>query len=139
MPKSIRLKNNDYIANDYCVYINGREDLTCSPWRDTTLQLNTTNPYWDTNNSNNFELTSTGIKCKFKGIVLVIRVLSTSIRDAEFDLVDRYGYNYMINGANKHDVTIEPVNVNEIKSLIYVTGQSSFTLYCSRLIIMRVA
>ena len=127
MAKAIRLKNNDYLANDYCIYANGRENIECNSREDTSLLLNLSG-WWQTNNNNNFELTTNGVKCKFKGAVLIIRSLCTSIKDSEFDLYDKYGVNYMINGAYKTSIAIETVNVNEIKSLSYITGQTNFTL-----------
>lgn len=145
-PLQYRAKNglsswaNDWksiASNDWCVATKPRFTMQSSAWTETNVSWNSASDTFITSDNSLFELTSTGIKCKFTGAVVIIRDCSIDYT-SEFDLVDQYGTNYHVNGSIKKDITIETVNNGDIKSLIYITGSTNITFYSTRMFIMRI-
>lgn len=141
MSNSIRLKDNSIFAQDYAgLVMAGRKTLSITPWIETDFPFTVGTDYFYTNNNNLFEFVTGGIKCKFKGLLMVIKEMSldTSVRESEFDLVDDYGTFYQVRGTNKYVISVHPCNINDIKKLTYITGVSSVECYNARLFITRI-
>ena len=130
------INGNNFISNDWAVLVMGRKDYSVPTWTEFNLPIASDRTFI-TSDSNLFEITSTGIQCNFTGAVVVIRKMCVDVNN-EFDFIDEYGTNYMINGNVKEATTIESVSSGDIKKMTCITGVSQFTSYVTRMFVMRI-
>ena len=134
--------NVENAINDKCEYaiLNGkRKDITGNTaWNTYDVNFDN-NDEFSTSNANLFERTTTGIKCKFSGSVLIIRAmtLGSSLNDKEFDIIDDYRTYYSVKGVNKDNYNVKTVSSNEIIKITYIGDATSFTMYNSRIIVIK--
>ena len=127
------------IINEYAVLNGKRKDITNNTaWNEYSIQFDN-NDEFSTSNSDLFEQTTTGIKCKFNGSVLIIRAftLNVGLDDKEFDIKDDYRTYYLLRGVNKNNFNIKTVSTNDIITINYVGDATSFTIYNSRIVVVR--
>lgn len=138
MSNSIRLKNN-YIAFDYAsLSQNNTQTLDITAWSVTTLPLSS-NATFETNNSNSFSHSGSGIKCNFKGVVLIYVHISTDTA-SELDMVVGGDWFTNITTKNSDAVKIKSVNVDDTIYLQFATGLSgNHPIHDGRLSVVRIA
>lgn len=132
--KKITINGDEVVANknvgDYAkLKLTTRYTASQTAWEET--DTNFTNGTLTTNNSNAFEKVQTGIKCKFAGVVIVSKVLSTSSSN-ELDLKENGGSTVdFINTSGKNIYTSYPLEVTNgtIIDLKFNSGATSFTMY----------
>ena len=140
MPKSIRLKNNDYWCMDYATYIiNTTATISgVNAWTSIQIPFNS-NGQFQTNNTNNFEKNGNYIKSKFKGKVLIMRQFSVDFK-GEVDIIDEYGWINALETHQNYAMTIKDVNVNDNIDFIFSGGMNgNLQIYGARLIVIRIA
>lgn len=138
MGKSIRLKDS-YIAFDYAkLKQNVAQSLNITSFNTTTVPLSS-NATFETNNSNSFSHSGNGIKCNFKGKILVYKHISVD-EASELDLIFNGDWLTAISTKNNGGITIQSVNVNDIIYLQFASGlNGNHNIYDSRLTIIRIA
>lgn len=138
MTKAIRLKNS-YLAFDYAsLKQNNTQSLNITSWSTTTLPLGT-NSTFETNNSDSFSQSGSGIKCNFKGKVLVYKRISMD-DVAEIDVIFNGDWFTAVSTKTNSGIKIQSVNVGDVIYLQFATGlNGNHNIYDGRITIVRIA
>jgi len=115
------------------------ESWNFTAWTNRTIDFSANN--FSTNNSDDFEFSNYGIKCKFSGTVLIIRKLSGNVSDAEVDIsAEDGGPADVLHQGIRNWTTIHNVSENDVINLKVMIGKTgTYTFYKLGLIVIRLS
>ena len=108
-------------------------------WTQYDVDFNASNDtVFATNNSNAFERSGNQIKCKFSGLVLVLKYVYHNL-SSELDIPDSWGTAANASGKINSTATIETVNNGDYIYFKFVQGETAVTFYNARFIVIRLS